>query len=70
MSAGGIGIPQVPRAGTTRWAHEVYAHPEMLTEAQRAGPLWDTGNLQQWLAFFGQRQELGLARHDGPFSSK
>jgi hypothetical protein len=64
LSTGGIPIPPVPH-GATRSAAINQHNYEGLTPEQRADPIWDPDNIDQWSTFFTQRCNHDLAQCEG-----
>ena len=71
LSAGGVPVPPVPLGVERRMAITNHYYLE-LTPEQRRNPNWHPDYFPTWEAFFINRRERALARHeeDGPPSYK
>ena len=63
LSAGGVPVPPVPQ-GTARRAAITNHYYLDLTPEQRMNPRWHPDNQHTWDAFFINRRERALARHE------
>ena len=67
LSAGGVPVPPVPQGVARRMAITNHYYHE-LTPEQRRNPNWHPDYFPTWTAFFINRRQSALARHeeDGP----
>jgi hypothetical protein len=70
LSAGGIPIPPVPHGAARSAAIHQHFYEGLMAE-ERADPLWDPDNEDQWTTFFTNRRNHELARYErnGPPSA-